>query len=111
MKLVTGIDIVDIKDFRTALKQGKSIFLDRVFTRKEQQDNVKLDSLAGVFAAKEAVMKALEIKAGKWKSIQVNKSISGKPSIQLENVSISSYDISITHTKNLAIAVFIAFFE
>lgn len=61
MKILTGVDILEIKRIKKLIK--KTDFLDRFFTKKEREyfknRNFRPDVIAGRFAAKEAVSKAL----------------------------------------------------
>lgn len=52
--------------------------MEHVFSQKEV-GNKSPQSLAGIFAAKEATLKALGMKAGEWKEIRVAHKKSGKP--------------------------------
>jgi holo-[acyl-carrier protein] synthase len=112
MKVLTGIDIVDIEDFRDSLNSGGSKFIDRIFTDKEKK-NVKIFHLAGIFAAKEAVLKALSFPIGSWKQIEICNRKDGRPFIQLADElkaskKIISCDLSISHSTTSAIAIFLA---
>lgn len=104
-----GTDIVDVDDFKETLKTSGPHFLTRVFTKTEQK-NPDAIHLAGLFAAKEAVMKALEIKPGKWLEIEILHEKSGRPYVNLSPKFMPKMcDLSISHTKTTAIAVFIAY--
>ncbi len=106
--IFTGIDILSIKDFADSLKNGGETFKRKVFTNQELS-NQELKHLAGIFAAKEAVIKALSIKPGKWLEIEIFNEKSGRPFVKLiNNFKLKSYDLSISHTKNTAVAVFVA---
>lgn len=108
--ILTGIDIVYIPEFERNLNLSKKNFLDRVFTKKEIGQNKKIESLAGIFAAKEAVVKALGLKPSQWKEIKIVKKVH-KPKVILTkklNVKLKSCDISISHSENYAVAFFVA---
>lgn len=73
-------------------------------------EDASVQSLAGMFAAKEAVMKALSVGAGKWKEIVIKHDENGRPRVELIS-SIAkplSFDVSISHTENTAVAQFVA---
>ena len=57
-----GIDIVEIKRIEDALNKNKR-FLDKLFTKEEikyfESRNFKIETIAGNFAAKEAISKAM----------------------------------------------------
>ena len=106
MKTLTGIDIVDVAEFSEAVKHGGENFLQRVFLPAEITNN-KPEHLAGLFAAKEAVTKALSLGPGKWLEIEISHEPSGRPRVKI-NVPTKSHDLSISHTRTHAVAVFVA---
>ncbi|PCI19713.1 holo-ACP synthase [Candidatus Wolfebacteria bacterium] len=107
MIVKTGCDIVDINRFERSMK-GR---LDTIFSPHELAGAPTIETLAGLFAAKEAVIKALEMKAGDWQEIEIVKNKSGRPEAKLLEVhsKILSHDISISHDGDYAIAVTIFF--
>jgi len=110
MKVVCGIDVVFIPDFKESIKVGGSSLLSRIFDDSELE-NMKIDHLAGVFASKEAVVKALGIKVGNWKSINIRYQKTGKPIVVLKKsikATTFSCDLSISHSGDYATAVFVA---
>ena len=71
-------------------------------------------SLAGIFAAKEAVIKCLSnIQNLNWKNIEISKSKSGRPSVNIlkEIPFLKNIDISISHDGEYAIATAVAIIE
>ncbi len=106
MKILTGIDLVDISDFKKSIKSGGDNFLHRVFLLSETE-NMNIEHLAGIFAAKEAVTKALSLKPGKWLEIEIKNAPDGRPIVNLTK-KLTSFDLSISHTKTCAVAVFVA---
>ena len=52
-----GIDLVQISEFKD--RMNHEVVLNKVFTAQELKDNLNVESLAGIFAAKEAFLKAL----------------------------------------------------
>lgn len=108
MKLVLGCDLVFLPRFKKSLKSGGGAFLRRVF-HLEELENKDPTHLAGIFAAKEAVMKALDLKPGNWQKILIKKNASGKPSALIleEKIKIRTSDLSISHDGNYALAIFI----
>ena len=110
MRVVTGIDIVNIERFTKVLETSGKPFLERVFLRSECSD-IQPEHLAGIFAAKEAAKKALDITEEVWQKIEVRERPSRKPEIILHldpKVEIISSDVSITHDGGNAVAVFVA---
>ena len=109
MKLCTGIDIVEIAQFKRSLKNGGETFLKKIFTGKELE-NVSPEHLAGLFAAKEAVVKALSLKPGRWLEFEIENEASGRPKVIFSEAAshdFQSYDLSISHAGGFAIAVFV----
>lgn len=110
MIIGTGVDITEVSRLRQAvLKWGKS-FLGRVFT-KEELENAKergslYQHLAGRFAAKEAVFKALGDEKLSWKDVQILNDKQGRPCCRILNGRGKAVDvhISISHVKNYAVA-------
>jgi holo-[acyl-carrier protein] synthase len=119
MVLRSGIDLVDVKrltDLNPAIRQR---FLRRVYTARELQACRNSDqSLAGRFAAKEAVAKALGVGIGPvaWQEIEIVAADSGEPMLQLhgaaqaaaERQGLHTWSLSISHTRTQAIAMAVA---
>jgi len=78
MTLKLGSDIVNIPKFEKTLRGNKEYFAQNVFW-PEELDYARTERLAGIFATKEAVIKALGMKAGQWREIRVAYEESGKP--------------------------------
>ncbi|MDD5518414.1 MAG: holo-ACP synthase, partial [Candidatus Omnitrophica bacterium] len=85
-------------------------FLNRIFT-DEELANAKLrpslyQHLAGRFAAKEAVFKALGEADLNWKDIEILNDPEGKPCCKFLNAKGKGKDVivSISHVKNYAVA-------
>ena len=107
MQVRVGSDLVYMPRFKNIL--GK--IQDRAFSPSEMK-NLEVKHLAGLFAAKEAVIKALNLKAGSWLSIEIGSKKSGKPLVKLaqslgKNKAVN-YDLSISHDGKYALAVFVA---
>jgi holo-[acyl-carrier protein] synthase len=112
MIIGTGVDITEVGRLRKAIEKWGKTFLNRVFTEIELKNAQSRASfyqhLAGRFAAKEAVFKAMgNMKLG-LKEIQVLNDKNGKPYCQLLNAKNTNKDlevlISISHVKNYAVA-------
>ena len=105
-KLNTGIDIVNVNRIREILEKKKQRFLDRVFTDKEIQyiskNGIQATTVAGLFAAKEAIAKALGTGIGKigWRDIEILHDEKGKPFTSINNM-----ELSISHEQDYAIAI------
>jgi len=106
VKVKTGIDLVDITEFSKSMQNGGENFLHRVFLPSEIT-SLDPEHLAGLFAAKEAITKALSLGPGKWLEIEITHEESGRPIAKI-GVPTKSQDLSISHTKTHAVAVFVA---
>jgi len=111
MHIKVGCDIINIKRFERSIKKSGQKVLNRIFSTHELSNFHSIESLAGIFAAKEAVIKALgellKLKAGDWHNIEITKNEKGKPEVKIlkNNEKILSGDISISHDGEYAIAV------
>jgi len=110
MIIGTGVDITEVSRLKQAIDKWGDDFLDRVFTPGELA-NAKTrghlhQHLAGRFAAKEAVFKALGDSRLSWKDVEVLNDKEGKPFCKILNSKIKKVDvhISISHVKNYAVA-------
>jgi len=114
MILGTGVDITEVKRLRQAIEKWGDAFLSRVFTKTELKNAEKRVSLyqhlAGRFAAKEAVFKALGDANLSWKDLEILNDKEGRPICKILNSKIkkASIQISISHVKNYATAIAIA---
>ncbi len=111
-----GIDIIEIERVASAIKNKR--FLSRVFTERELEylasRNMNEATAAGLFAAKEAVSKALGTGIGKvhFTDIEILKESSGRPVVRLHREAINVLQemggtytfISISHSKEYAVA-------
>lgn len=116
-----GVDAVDIERFRTSLARTPSM-RERLFTDEElayaapKADPVP--SLAGRFAAREAVMKALGLGLGAFgfHDAWVSRAESGAPSLVIEGraaelaaeAGVARWHLSITHSGLVAVAMVVA---
>ena len=114
-----GIDLVKVERIEKIIKRWGNSFTSRIFTSLEgeyceKKKNNKYQSYAGKFAAKEALLKSLGLglKGANWKEIEVRNDELGQPIIdisgKLKNIAsakgVSKYFVSISHTKEYAIA-------
>ena len=106
----TGVDITEVRRLRQAVEKWGAEFLNRVFT-KDELENAKsrgslYQHLAGRFAAKEAVFKALGDEGLTWRDVQILNDAEGKPCCRILNGRGKKIDIhvSISHVKNYAVA-------
>jgi len=101
MLTMIGIDLVFIPELQKQLEIGGQTMLDKAFSSYELQ-NQKLEHLAGLWAAKEATMKAAGLKPGAWKTIQISYDDYGRPFTIVE---ARRFEISISHHGDYAVAV------
>ena len=110
MILGTGVDITEVRRLRQAVEKWGDAFLNRVFTKEELRHARTRASfyqhLAGRFAAKEAVLKALGDQRLNWKDVRILNDKEGKPYCKITNEQIKKADIhiSISHVKSYAVA-------
>ncbi|MFA5411225.1 MAG: holo-ACP synthase [Candidatus Omnitrophota bacterium] len=110
MIIGTGVDITEVRRLREAVEKWGKDFLNRVFTAEELKNAKTRGSLyqhlAGRFAAKEAVFKALGDKGLNWKDVQVLNDKDGKPHCEILNGRNKKVGVhvSISHVKNYAVA-------
>ena len=114
-RIPVGVDIVEISRIRKAISTWPNTFLERIYTKSEIANcNNVASRLAARFAAKEAVMKALETGAigVNWHDIEVISNDKGAQSIQLHGKAhdkaqengIREFSISISHSNKYAVA-------
>lgn len=105
MSISTGIDIIYLPTFSQSLLSGGQVFKDKLFTPNEQTVFSSIESLAGLFSAKEAIIKALGNSALTPKDIHLTKNATGKPKLIRPELSSDNIDISISHDQDYAISI------
>lgn len=118
-----GLDVVDVVEFSRLLGDSAQMYLDRYFTPAELtaagNGTERPQRLAGRFAVKEAVMKALGTGWGNgvaFTDIEVVTLESGSPTLSLKRLMaeieherlISGWLVSVSHTSSVAVASVIA---
>ena len=114
-----GVDAIEIDRIRTALTRTPSLS-ERLFTDGERASctsrcgRLRFGGLAGRFAAKEAVAKALGtgIRGFVFRDIEIANDELGKPVVRLHGraaevagaLGVASVHLSLTHTDELAMA-------
>lgn len=110
-KFGIGIDSVDLESFQTRMTHT---FITRILSEEEQacynalsHPQRKLEYAAGRFAVKEAFVKAVKkvVKGLNFKDISVLNDEDGAPYLKIPHYDGYAFDISITHTKTIAMAV------
>jgi holo-[acyl-carrier protein] synthase len=104
-----GVDIIDIKRFRSIVHKDFN-FWNKFYSTQEWEycfsKSLSSASLAAIFAAKEAVMKALGGKyIGHFELIEIGHLKSGKPVVFLKGKDIVVVEVSLSHTDDYAAAV------
>jgi len=116
-----GTDLVDIERFRTVLARRRGL-ADRLFADDEQEyaagQRDPVPSLAARFGAKEAVMKAMGVGlfAFPLREVEVVRDDDGAPALVLRGRAaelagergITGWHLSLSHTRELAMAVAVA---
>lgn len=109
-----GVDLVDITRFEEHVAKTPKL-LERLFVPSELDAPMK--TIAGRFAAKEALIKALGGSDGvAWHEVEITKNSSGKPEIKtlgqtaktVEAAGISTLHLSISHDAGMAVAMVVA---
>ncbi len=117
-----GVDIIEIPRLERAIERWGEPFLRRVFTDVERRRAGgrpgAAQHLAGRFAAKEAVMKALGTgwRGLAWREIEIDADPRGNPVVRLSGRAaraasargIAGLAVSISHTRALATALAVA---
>lgn len=116
-----GNDIIDIPRVRQSIERHGQHFLDRLFTRREQDYCFKFQDpvphFAGRFSAKEAIAKAFGTGFGadvRWHDIEVLNNDRGQPIVFLSEALQKLFGhprimVSISHTAEYATAMAIWF--
>jgi holo-[acyl-carrier protein] synthase len=114
-----GVDIVDVGRIQAMLDRYGERFLRRVYTEAETayalSGATKAERLAGRFAVKEAMMKALGTGKSQgilWKDVETVRGRSGKPEVHLHGQAVKwaklrgggAVHVSITHDGGKAMA-------
>jgi holo-[acyl-carrier protein] synthase len=119
MPLSTGVDLVEIKRLEDAISRHGERFLKRIFTARELEEvGQNTASLAARFAAKEAVSKALGTGIGpvNWREIEILRGPARQPVLTLhgaakrlaDELHLTSWSLSLSHTATHAIAMVVA---
>ena len=122
--LRVGIDLVEIDAVASTLDSALADrYLARIYTPAEVRDcsdanGVSAARLAARFAAKEAVMKTLDVgnRAIPWQAIEVRRQESGRPTVSLHGAAaaiareegVAQFALSLSHEAGCASAVVVA---
>ncbi|MCI0396882.1 MAG: holo-ACP synthase [Chloroflexi bacterium] len=117
--LAVGVDIIEVARIEQAVARHGERFYRRFFTARERDFcQGRATSLAGRFAVKEAVAKAMGTGIGdfNWTDIEVVCDGRGKPELVLHNKAhrmaeakgLQHWSISLSHTETHAIGFAVA---
>ena len=114
-----GVDLVRIARIQALAERWQDRFLDRIYTDAERRACLEraspYASLAGRFAAKEAVLKALGTgwsEGLSWRDIQILNdgrgrpvvSVQGKADVLVRSAGVTQIHVSLSHDSDYAIA-------
>lgn len=119
MTLRSGIDTIEVSRLEDINPAIRKRFIQRVFTEIETaQARDQNDTLSGIFAAKEAVSKALGTGIGfvAWRDIEIIHLPTGQPTVKLhgnakqvaDKLGLTEWSVSISHDRTKAIALAVA---
>jgi holo-[acyl-carrier protein] synthase len=117
--LRTGVDLIEIDRVEDVVRRHGTRYLDRIYTRGEQdQSRHNTQFLAGRFAAKEAVAKALGTGIGDvgWLDIEILGDEQNAPTLVLNGAAkrraaelgLTDWSVSISHSMTHAVAFAVA---
>lgn len=118
----SGIDLIEVSRIEALIARHGDRFLKRIFTEHElAYCRGQAPQLAARFAAKEAVSKALGVGIQHrdgvyWRDIEIVSGERGKPNVQLfgraaqraAQIGVHTFAISLSHTREHAIAMVLA---
>ena len=119
MQIRQGIDIVSVDRLAQTAERHGERFLNRIFTAEERaycdSKRFKFEHYAARFAAKEAMMKAMEIRRKnrlRFREIEVKRRATGKPEIFMSPTSRARFglaegvqiELSMTHERRYAVS-------
>ncbi len=109
-----GVDVVDLKRFFETIERTPEL-RTRLFTESER--DLPVESLAGRFAAKEALAKAMGAPSGlSWQDFEIVNDARGAPTFTLHGAAperlaalgIETVHLSISHDTSVATAFVVA---
>lgn len=106
-----GCDIVEINRINNSIIKFGNKFIDRILTSNEKKilstRKNKAEFVAGRFAAKESISKSFKTGIGKvgFTDIEILPDSNGAPEVFILNERITNIEVSISHSKEYAMAV------
>lgn len=115
MVLRTGVDLIENARIEEVVARHGKHYLERIYTAAElEQSGRRVESLAGRFAAKEAIAKALGCGIGDvtWKEIEILGDEQNAPVLTLhgaamhraEELGVTIWSVSISHSQSHSVA-------
>lgn len=126
MELKIGTDICSVKRIEQTYEKFGQKFLEKILTESEREYVLsrpahRATTLAGRFAAKEAVSKALGTgwRTIGWKDVEIIRHPSGAPSVVLHGrardlaarLGLTRFEVSVSHEREYATAFVVAYGE
>ena len=122
MILRTGVDLIEIDRVAEVIARHGKRYLERIYTFAElEQCGKRTESLAGRFAAKEAVAKALGCGIGDvgWKEIEILGDeqnapmliLHGGAELKANELGLATWSVSLSHSMSHAVAFVVAIGE
>lgn len=101
--------MIELKRFENAFNQGGHAFAQNHFYPDELEDK-KIESIAGIFAVKEAIYKTGYMNKIDFLSVKISHNAEGRPFVyDGQGNLIKELDISVSHTKSAVVAIAIWF--
>lgn len=98
-----GLDLVEVSRVAEAMSNPR--FIERILTPAERDYCRTPEQVAGRWAAKEAIAKALPLKLS-WQDVEILPGEDSKPVVRVSHASFEgSVWVSITHERSMAAAV------
>ena len=115
LRIGCGVDVVELPRFRRAMERGGRAFMRRIFTKREEtyaknRPRTSLLHLAGRFAAKEAVIKAMSqvdpARSLGMKDVEIRNDRLGRPHVLLQDgrARRAKIYVSLSHVDTVAVA-------
>ena len=105
-----GIDIENLDYLSNEIfqisnyKLRESLFTNNEFLYSLSRPN-PLQTLTGIYSAKESIKKVLNFKINKFNEIEINHLQSGKPFVKIKNEIFENLIISISHVDNFVLSI------
>jgi holo-[acyl-carrier protein] synthase len=117
--LRTGVDLIEIDRIVGVIARHGKRYLERIYTSAElEQCGRRTESLAGRFAAKEAVAKALGCGIGEvgWKEIEILGdeqnapvlTLYGAAELKASELGLTTWSVSLSHSMSHVVAMAVA---